>query len=35
MVDQNLKEDHSLAEEVKQIQKKGYFEKGKRKPQDD
>jgi len=38
MVYQNLREDHSLAEEVKRIQKsmdKGYFDKGKRKPQDD
>jgi hypothetical protein len=38
MVDQNLKEDHSLAEEVKRIQKsmdKGSFDKGKRKPEDD
>jgi hypothetical protein len=38
MVDQNLKEDHSLAEELKRIQKsmdKGSFDKGKRKPEDD
>jgi hypothetical protein len=38
MVDQNLKEDHSLAEEAKRIQKsmdKGSFDKGKRKPEGD